>query len=121
MKGKYKRKNKANDALPKAHISGVNAGEKQKHAREEQPEPEKCKANNGMNSVSKWWRDPAHVIQSIGILIGTLVAIIYACQLHQMIEANRINHEALTSTQRAYVTIGRKDGYHCRVCCAQRH
>lgn len=82
----------------------MNAGEKQKHAGEEEPKAETDKRENSMNSVSKWWHDPAHVIQSIGIFIGSCVAIIYGLQLNQMIESNRINREALESVQRAFVT-----------------
>jgi hypothetical protein len=101
MKGKYRRKDKRKDTPPKEDFSGVNAREKQEHTREEKGKAETEKTENNMN---KWWHDPAHVIQSIGIGIGTIVALIYAGQLCQMIKSNRINRDALESVQRAFVS-----------------
>ena len=104
MKGKHKRKNKRNAAPTREDLPAVNVKEKQEHARKEECEYETDKSENNMNSISKWWHDPAHVIQSIGIFIGTIVALIYAGQLCQMIESNRLSREALEVVQGAVVS-----------------
>ena len=57
-----------------------------------------------------WKQDKNFILQLAAVGVGGLVAIIYGCQLHQMIKANKISHDSFTSTQRSYVTIGRKDG-----------
>jgi len=85
----------------------MGAQEKQNHAEEERRVPETDKRGSGMNGASRWWRDPAHVIQSIGIGIGTIVAIIYGGQLFQMIKSNNLTRESLTEVQRAFVSFER--------------
>lgn len=106
MKGKYKLKKKTKDTSPGGHSAAVDTGKEQTHAREEERQTEAGHNEKPMNKLSKWWHDPAHVIQSIGVAIGTIVALIYAGQLCQMIESNRFNREALQSVQRAFVIPG---------------
>jgi hypothetical protein len=111
MKGKYKRKKKGTDTSPQKNLTSMNTGEKQKHTREEEPKAETGKRENGINSVSKWWHDPAHVIQAIGILIGSVVAVIYGCQLRAMNENNRIGRENVEAVQSASVFFFGQVGY----------
>ena len=87
----------------------MNTGEKQKHAGEEEPNAETGKRENGMSSVSKWWHDPAHVLQAIGILIGSVVAIIYGCQLRAMNDTVRITRKNSELDERAWVSINLTD------------
>jgi hypothetical protein len=103
MKGKYKRKEKRKDTPVGGNSPTVNPGVKQEHSREEEHETKGNKRKDNMDTLAKWWRDPAHVIQSIGVGIGTLVALIYAGQLCQMIESNRINNQSLVAVQRAFI------------------
>lgn len=57
-----------------------------------------------MNNISRWWHDPAHVIQSIGIGIGTIVALIYAGQLCQMIKSNGLTRDSMVASSRAWIS-----------------
>jgi hypothetical protein len=104
MKGKHKCKKKREDAPQGEHLATMNAGKEQKHTGEEDSKAKTDKSENPMNNVSKWWNDPAHVIQSAGIGIGVIVAIIYGCQLSQMVKSNKISRESLQSAQRAFVS-----------------
>src|SRR5271169_4184902 len=99
MKGKYRRKKKGKDTPPQEDSASVNSREQQEHAGEKDRQP---KTNEIKNNMNKWWHEPAHVIQAVGIGIGTIVAIIYAGQLYQMIQSNKINREVLESVQRAF-------------------
>ncbi|HMD85550.1 MAG TPA: hypothetical protein VKO18_12725 [Terriglobia bacterium] len=73
------------------------------------PPPEHCNAYNH-SSQPPWWKrpEPRHTIIQILLLgVGIYVAKVYSCQLHQMIESNRINREALESVQRAFIGLER--------------
>jgi hypothetical protein len=82
----------------------MNAGEKQKHAGEKEDKSETKNSENIMNNASKWWHEPAHIIQTAAVGVGTIVALIYIGQLCQMIKSNNINREALESVQRAFIS-----------------
>jgi hypothetical protein len=112
MKGKYKRKKERKDTTPDKNSPTVDAGEKQKHAREEQSTTETSKSEKSVNSVSRWWHEPAHVIQSVGILIGLIVAIIYGCQLYQMIQSNTLIRKTAEREDRAWVQLDTTDPIH---------
>jgi hypothetical protein len=112
MKGKYKSRKNMKDTPPRGDLSTMNTGEKQKHASEAEPQGETGKGDSNMNKISKWWHEPAHVIQSVGIGIGTIVALIYAGQLCAMLTSNQLTRAALndsrdhfTQDQRPYVWI----------------
>src|SRR5581483_969504 len=57
-----------------------------------------------------WHKDRTVILQIFGIFVGTVVAIIYMCQLNAMLEANKLSQQAFSVSQRSYVAIGRKDG-----------
>jgi len=44
------------------------------------------------------------------VFVGIVVAIIYGLQLGRMVDANKLTQSTLQVSQRAFVTIGRKDG-----------
>jgi hypothetical protein len=55
--------------------------------------------------MKQWWREPAHIIQISGIFIGVIVAVIYGCQLGQMIKANKLTGEAFETDARPYIVV----------------
>jgi len=103
MKGKYKNKKKRKKTPVKNHLVAVDARVEEKRPREEEHKSETTKSEGDMSSASKWWREPAHIIQTIGIGIGAIVAFVYIRQLCQMIEANKISRDSLQSVQRAFL------------------
>jgi hypothetical protein len=111
MKGKHKCKKKREDAPQGEHLATMNAGKEQKHTGEEDSKAKTDKSENPMNNVSKWWNDPAHVIQSAGIGIGVIVAIIYGCQLSQMVKSNKMGiHLTQVTTTCSVLANGRDIG-----------
>jgi len=88
----------------------MNTGEEQKHAGKEECKTETKNSESNMSDLSKWWHDPAHVIQSIGIFIGTIVALIYAGQLCQMIKQNQLTRETFTTDKRAWIGVSKVAG-----------
>jgi hypothetical protein len=111
MKGKYKSKKNRKDAPSSGDYSTMNTAEERKDASEE-CQGETDKGDSNMNKISRWWNEPAHVIQSVGIGIGTIVALIYAGQLCAMLTSNQLTRDALkdgrehfTQDQRPYVWI----------------
>jgi hypothetical protein len=50
------------------------------------------------------------ILEGVVVAVGIYVAFIYSRQLTQMIESNRISREAFLTSQRPFITIGRKDG-----------
>lgn len=46
--------------------------------------------------------DPNFLVHAGGVVVGILVLIVYACQLGEMITANRINREGLQSVQKQF-------------------
>lgn len=57
-----------------------------------------------------WYKDRTVLLQGGTIFVGSVVAVIYACQLRQMIKSNTLTKQTLEISQRASVVLGRKDG-----------
>jgi len=72
------------------------------HARLNLPETIGVKAATE-ERTKPWKEDRNFILQFAAVAVGGAVALIYACQLGQMIESNRINRESLEYTQRPFL------------------
>jgi hypothetical protein len=73
------------------------------------PAPPEHNNPNGNSTQPPWWRQLkvwTFIGEIVLVVITVRIACIYSDQLDQMIESNKINRDALTSVQRAFVFLG---------------